>query len=426
MLKLRKMVKKMKEWKDAKLEDVCLNITDGSHTSPPSVDNGYYMASVKDMDEYGFNFKNCRMISETDYMKLIKNGCQPQYGDILIGKDGARYLEDAFIFKQETKVVLLSSIAILRPDKTKIISEFLYYFLTNKNTRIDIKNNYGSGSAIPRMVLKDFKRVLIQIPSIDEQKSIVETLSCLDDKIELNNNINKTLEEMAQAIFKSWFVDFEPFKDGEFEDSELGRIPKGWRVGTISDLGEVVGGSTPSKAKSEYYTEKGIAWITPKDLSNNKDKFISKGNIDITELGLKNSSTKIMPKGTVLFSSRAPIGYVAIAKNDVTTNQGFKSVVPKINIGTAYVYCFLKNNIEMIESRATGSTFKEVSGSIMKQIPALIPNDSILLKFQDICNLYFEQQMLLENQNQALTIIRDSLLPKLMSGEIRIPLNEVQ
>ena len=252
-------------WKEPKLDEVCLNITDGSHSSPPSVEKGYYMASVKDMDEYGFIFKNCRMISETDYMKLIKNGCHPQYGDVLIGKDGARYLEDVFVFKQDTKVVLLSSIAILRPDKTKIISEFLYYFLRNKNTRIDIRNNYGSGSAIPRMVLKDFKRVPIPVPPISEQKAISGILSCLDDKIELNNRINKTLEEMAQAIFKSWFVDFEPFQDDEFEDSELGRIPKGWRVGTIGDYVKVKSGFA---FKSAWWRKDGIPVIKIKNIGN--------------------------------------------------------------------------------------------------------------------------------------------------------------
>ena len=129
------------EWKLQKLADLCNTITDGSHVSPPSVRNGYYMASVKDMAEYGFSFENCRMISENDYFKLTKNGCQPQIGDVLIGKDGARYLEDVFVFKQQEKIVVLSSIAILRPEKTKLVSEFLYHFLSDKNTRLDIKNN---------------------------------------------------------------------------------------------------------------------------------------------------------------------------------------------------------------------------------------------------------------------------------------------
>ncbi len=191
-------------------------------------------------------------------------------------------------------------------------------------------------------------------------------------------------------------------------------------MGTISDLGTVVGGSTPSKGKSEYYSESGIAWITPKDLSINKSKFISHGENDITELGLKNSSATIMPEGTVLFSSRAPIGYIAIAAGEVTTNQGFKSVVPKLEIGTAFVYFFLKHNLSIIEGMASGSTFKEVSGTTMKNIPAVIPDTETLSRFNDFCTPIFAQQRVLEEQNQSLAALRDSLLPKLMSGELDV------
>ena len=217
--------------------------------------------------------------------------------------------------------------------------------------------------------------------------------------------VNDNLEQQAQSYFHELFVDNA--------DPE-------WAIGTISDLGTVVGGSTPSKAKPEYYTESGIAWITPKDLSINKSKFISHGENDITELGLKNSSAAIMPEGTVLFSSRAPIGYIAIAAGEVTTNQGFKSVVPKPEIGTPFVYFFLKNTLPVIEGMASGSTFKEVSGSTMKNVPAVIPDAEILAKFSDFCAPIFAQQRTLEEQNQSLAKLRDSLLPKLMSGEIDV------
>jgi len=193
-----------------------------------------------------------------------------------------------------------------------------------------------------------------------------------------------------------------------------------WKNGTISDLGTVVGGSTPSKAKPEYYTDRGIAWITPKDLSVNKSKFVARGENDITELGLKNSSASIMPEGTVLFSSRAPIGYIAVASGEVTTNQGFKSVVPKSEIGTPFIYYFLKSNLPIIEGMASGSTFKEVSGSTMKIIPAVIPDADTLARFNDFCTPIFAQQRVLEEQNQALASMRDSLLPKLMSGELDV------
>lgn len=218
-------------------------------------------------------------------------------------------------------------------------------------------------------------------------------------------NVNDNLEQQAQSYFQELFVD---------------NASPEWTTGTISDLGTVVGGSTPSKAKPEYYTESGIAWITPKDLSINKSKFISHGENDITELGLRNSSASLMPEGTVLFSSRAPIGYIAIAAGEVTTNQGFKSVVPKPEIGTPFAYFFLKNTLPVIEGMASGSTFKEVSGSTMKNVPAVIPDAEILAKFSDFCAPIFAQQRTLEEQNQSLAKLRDSLLPKLMSGEIDV------
>ena len=278
-----------------------------------------------------------------------------------------------------------------------------YKFLT-----YDI-NSMDSGSAIPSTDRYEIYGIEVDLPEIDEQKRVVALLECFDEKLVINRNINENLEQQAQAYFHELFI--------------VNTDPD-WKLGTISNLGNVVGGSTPSKSKPEYYTEKGIAWITPKDLSINKSKFVSRGENDITELGLKNSSASIMPEGTVLFSSRAPIGYIAIASGEVTTNQGFKSVVPNPEIGTAFVYFFLKQNLPVIEGMASGSTFKEVSGSTMKNIPATIPDAETIKKFNEFCLPVFEQQRILEAQNQSLVSLRDSLLPKLMSGEI--DLSEIQ
>jgi type I restriction enzyme S subunit len=391
------------------------------------------MASVKDMTRYGFDFTKSRKISEEDFIKLNKNGCSPQIGDLLIGKDGARYLEDMFVFRQKVEVVVLSSIAILRPDLTKIIPEFMFYYLNNNYMKKFIKNNYGSGSAIPRMVLRDFKKVPIYIPNMIQQKSIAHILSTLDEKIEVNNQINKTLENMAQAIFKQWFVDFEfpnedgePYKSsgGEMVESELGMIPNGWEVKCVSNMGDVVGGATPSKKREDFFANKGIPWITPKDLSLNKDIFIGRGLIDITQEGFENSSTKFLPKGTVLFSSRAPIGYIAISINEVTTNQGFKSIIPNRDVGFSkeFIYCWLKSNLELITNRASGSTFKEVSGTVLKGIPAVIPDLVVLQKFEELTKNIFDMIRNNEKEINILKRTRDTLLPKLMSGEIRVPL----
>ena len=181
------------KWTTSSLDDVCLVVTDGAHNSPKSTDVGEYMASVKDFTDFGFDFSNCRKISYDDYHKLFKQGCVPEIGDILIGKDGARFFEDVIIYKQKEKPALLSSIAILRVNPKIITSEFLYYTLISPSIKKDVKDNYGSGSAIPRIVLKDFKRMQICYPDLKEQAKIVSTLSSIDKKIELNNKINKNL-----------------------------------------------------------------------------------------------------------------------------------------------------------------------------------------------------------------------------------------
>ncbi len=257
----------------------------------------------------------------------------------------------------------------------------------------------------PTLNIKSLVDMPIPFYSASIMKKTVSILRSIDDKIALNNKINDNLQQQAQAMFQELFID-----NGD----------PAWKAGTISDLGTVVGGSTPSKAKEEYYTDNGIAWITPKDLSVNKSKFVTHGAIDITELGLKNSSASIMPEGTVLFSSRAPIGYIAIAGGEVTTNQGFKSVIPKPEVGTPFVYHVLKHSLPTIEGMASGSTFKEISGATMKAVPAFIPDADTLKKFNSFCTPLFAKQRILEEENQRLVALRDALLPKLMSGEIDV------
>ena len=294
-------------------------------------------------------------------------------------------------------------------------STYLYYLLS-QDAFFDYVMTGAKGSKMPRGDKNQIMKWEVDLPDIDEQRRIGRMLKSIDDKILLNNRINHNLEEQAQALYKSWFVDFEPFKGGKFVDSELGMIPVGWRVGTLSELGDIVAGGTPSKAKPEYYTNNGIAWLTPKDLSVKCNKFTAKGETDITEDGYKNSSAKLMPRGTVLFSSRAPIGYISIAKGDICTNQGFKSVVPTY-AGTAYVYYWLRENTGAIEAQASGSTFKEASGSLMKSFPALIPSKDVLDAFEDDIMPILKKQENLEEENGHTEQLRDLLLPRLMSGE---------
>ena len=383
----------MEEWKEYKLGDVCSRLRSGKGIKADSV------------------------FSAGKYPVIGGNGVRG-YADepnfegqaVIIGRQGA-YCGNVRFFEGEA---YMTEHAIVAVGNELADTRFLACLLSLMHL-----GNLSAQSAQPGISVQTLSKQSIRLPSISYQKKVSAIIKSLDDKIEVNRRINDNLEQQAQALFNSWFVDFEPFRDHPFVESELGMIPKGWRVGTLNELGDVVGGSTPSKAKPEYYTNNGIAWLTPKDLSISQRKFTSKGEIDITQEGYESCSTKLMPKGSVLFSSRAPIGYITIAKNDICTNQGFKSVIPKF-AGTAFLYCFLKESTQEIENKATGSTFKEASGTLMKSLPAIIPEKAVLDDFENLLSPLFCQQEVVEEENTLLSSLRDSLLPRLMSGELNV------
>lgn len=381
------------------LQDVCTFI-DYRGKTPPKTTSGVPLITAKIIKK-GTILRPQEYIALDYYDEWMRRGI-PKKGSVVFTTEAP--LGEVAQIKTGERLAFAQRVIILEPNPNVLSPNYLLYALQDKVLQERIKAR-ATGTTVIGIKAAELKKVVIDLPSVDIQRSISSILRSFDDKIELNQKINENLERQAQAFFQELFRD---------------NVSADWQTGTISDLGTVIGGSTPSKAKSEYYTDHGIAWITPKDLSVNKSKFITHGETDITELGLKNSSATIMPEGTVLFSSRAPIGYIAIAAGAVTTNQGFKSVVPKPEIGTAYVYYFLKHNLPIIEGMASGSTFKEVSGSTMKSVPAVIPDAKTLAQFNAFCIPVFTQQQLLEEQNQSLIALRDSMLPKLMAGKIDV------
>lgn len=341
-------------------------------------------------------------------------------GDILYSEIRPANKRFCFVDFEPKDYIASTKLMVLRAHED-VDPQYLYQILRSNDTLAQLQMLAESRSGtFPQITYSELSNIMVSLPSQKAQKNIVSILSSLDRKIELNNKINADLEEMAQAIFKNWFVDFEPFKDGKFVDSELGMIPEGWKVGRLDEIADVVGGSTPSKAKPEYYTQKGIAWLTPKDLSNHPAVYSSRGEIDITEEGYNSTSTKLMPKGTVLFTSRAPIGYISIAQNDICTNQGFKSLVPR-KAGTCFLYCFLKYVTPEIENKSTGSTFKEASGALMKSLQVIMPEQKVFEEFEEIVSPLFARIESLEKESSRLSLLRDTLLPRLMSGELEVP-----
>lgn len=395
----------MSEWITCNLEEIG-EIVGGS--TPSTKCECYYGGNIswitpKDLSTFNGRYISCgeRNITE-DGLNSCSARLLPRHSVLFTSRAPIGYVAIA-----EKEVATNQGFKSVIPNE-KIDYLFLYYLLKYNKDNIE---SIGSGTTFKEVSGKTMKSVLVRIPkSVNEQRKIARILDSIDKKIENGAKLNRNLEEQAQTLFHDLFV-----KNSSNE----------WLKGTISDLGNVVGGGTPSKIRSEFYAKNGIPWITPKDLSINKSKFIFHGENDISELGLQKSSAVLMPKGTVLFSSRAPIGYIAIAACELCTNQGFKSVVPAEHIGTPFVYYFLQHNLSEIEKMASGSTFKEVSGSTMKSVPAVIPDSQTIAQFNDFCAPIFEQQRILEKQGQALASLRDSLLPRLMSGELDVSMLEI-
>ena len=293
-----------------------------------------------------------------------------------------------------------NDILVFQP-KDNCNGDYLHWVLSNE-TFFDYVTATAKGTKMPRGDKAAIMQFSVPDFNANQQLKVASLLNPIQKKIELNAKLNGYLEKLLLTKYDELFPANADF------------------TGILSDVGEVIGGATPSKKRPEYYCSNGIGWITPRDLSNTTDKFIAHGADDITDVGYASCSAKILPKGSVLFSSRAPIGYVAIAADRVATNQGFKSVVPREEVGTAFIYCFLIRNKQRIADRGAGTTFPEISGRMMKSVGLAIPEQASCAEFSSFAKPIFEQQEALEEENRKLAALRDALLPKLMSGEIDV------
>lgn len=390
------------EWNIGTISEVCSLVTDGSHYSPKSCDNGEYMVSVKDFKGFGFDFSNCKHISSSDYEKMKASGCIPECGDILIGKDGARFFEDIIIYNQPEKPALLSSIAILRCNPDIILPQFLYYICKNPVFKKDVRDNYGSGSAIPRIVLKDFKRMPISYPDLDEQRKIVASLVAIDDRILLNTAINENLEQQAQAIFKSWFVDFEPFG---------GVMPEDWRIGSLSEIC----GYSKDKVNIEDLTLD--TYYSTENMQPNRQ-----GAVQATTLPTIKQTTACK-KGDVLISNIRPyFKKIIYCFADCGCSTDVLCFVPNKSEYSAFLYCALYSN-KFFDYMVAGSKGTKMPRGDKQQImmyPICIPSTEYVEQFSKIVAPMLETVYTNRLEANDLAILRDTLLPKLMNGEIDV------
>lgn len=358
--------------------------------------------------------------------------------DIVISRTGANAGINCLVNKPPVDAIFAGYLVRFQIDEKIANAHYVSYVLRSLVWG-DYVANTRTGSAQPQLNAVLMGEFEFSLPPLHIQKVIAQVLGALDEKFELNQQISKNLEGIAQTIFRSWFVDFDPVKakmagekpvgmDDEtaalFPDSmvgsELGLVPVGWKLSSIGDEIECVGGSTPSTSNSEFW-DGDIFWTTPKDLSKQVGLVTTSSERQITNKGLQKISSGLLPVHSVLMSSRAPIGYLSINAVPTAINQGFIALRHDPKFAPLYLFFWLQLNMPEIKNRAGGGTFAEISRSAFKSIPFVVPNEPTLRKFAEIAEPILSQLTALSLQNQELAALRDALLPRLISGELQIP-----
>lgn len=331
-------------------------------------------------------------------------------------------------------------VAIIRPDASLLHAGFLRYVLVSPEYQHRLLALASAGATRNALTKGMIETLEVPLPALPEQKRIAHILGTLDNKIELNRRMNATLEGISRALFKSWFVDFDPVRQkaagkqpvgmdaktaamfpDSFEDSEIGEVAKGWTVQPISELAEIAGGSTPSTKEPQFWDSGVHHWATPKDLSNLSVPVLLDTERRLTHSGVAQITSGLLPAGTVLLSSRAPIGYLAITETPVAINQGFIAMKPKDGVSNLFLLRWTATSHDEIVSRANGSTFLEISKSNFRPIPAVRPTQAVMDAFHERAFPLFRRVVACERESRTLAALRDTLLPKLLSGGIRVP-----
>ena len=362
-------------------------------------------------------------------------------GDLLFARQSL-VLEGAgkcsIFLGDDEPVTFESHVTRVRLDPKTADPAFYFYYLQSHHGRAAIRSIVEQGAGASGIRGSDLESLDVLWRPLPEQRAIAHILGTLDDKIELNRRMSETLEAMARALFKSWFVDFDPVRakaegrdpglpkpladlfPARLVDSELGEIPEGWGAKPIGGLAEIVGGSTPKTERAEYWEGGTHHWVTPKDLSGLSMPVLLNTERKITDAGLAQVSSGLLPAGTVLLSSRAPIGYLAIAEMPVAINQGFIGMKPRPGISNLFLLRWAAAAHDEIVSYANGSTFLEISKSAFRPILAVAPPTSIMDAFDRLSRPMYRKVVEHERESRTLAALRDTLLPKLISGELRV------
>jgi type I restriction enzyme S subunit len=388
---------------------------------------GTPIVTVEHLGQRKMSRQNLPCVSDVDKIRLSKYALE--YGDLVFSRVGS--VDRCSLVSEEEEGWLFSGRCLrARPNNPlEIYHKYLYYFFNLESTKMFVRN-IAVGATMPSINTQLLSDVSITFPSIAEQHQIGDTLSAIDDQIEINSKINDNLEQTAQTIFKRWFIDFDfpnqsdkPYKisGGKMQSNEeLGiDIPVGWKSGTVNDLCEsITSGGTPKRMEHMYWNGD-IAWFKTGELT---DGPLINSEECITKEGLENSACKLWNENTILIALYASptVGRLGILKTEATSNQACSGLVAKEEIGHSFLFYTLRFKRDEFNNVAVGAAQQNINQQIVKEAKIIIPPKSVLDKFNELVSLFFDKRTDLTKQNAALVQTRDSLLPKLMSGELSV------
>ena len=403
---------------EAPLETLCRKVTDGTHDSPRLLPDGVPFIKGKHISQGRLNLDYCDYISREDHLKVIARS-KPERGDTLFSNIGS--VGDSAFVNTDSEFSI-KNVALFKPDFERVVPKYLFYLLRSPSV-LDGLLSIRSGSAQPFIGLETLRKYMVRYhASLSTQSQVVSILSAYDDLIENNTRRIEILEEMARRLYEEWFVQFRfPGHEGvEFKESELGLIPDGWDLTTVAETFEILGGGTPSKSEPAYWEGGQINWYSPTDLTRSGTAFMDESGTKITDIGLSRSSAKIFPPYSVMLTSRATIGVVAINTTPATTNQGFITCIPNKRFPLYLLFHWIKNNVDRFISLGTGATFKEITKGVFKGIELVVPPAALVNDFQQKVAPLMDMILRLQRKNRNLRTQSDLLLPKLISGEIDV------
>lgn len=280
----------------------------------------------------------------------------------------------------------------------------------------------SAAAAVPGVNRNHLHKLLVRLPTPAIQRRVAHVLSAIEDLIEINDRRIFELKRLIRSVYRAWFVSlrFRGHEGTGLVNSELGMIPAGWSVREAGDVFDVIGGGTPSKRRPEYWIDGTVPWYTPSDLTKSSQRFAPEPAARITELGVAKSAARVFPAGSVLMTSRATLGVLAIAPTEATCNQGFIVIPPGSGLPPEYIYEWLSGQAEALSQIATGATFKEITKAGFKRHPVLVPDERVLEEFRATVSGFSEMTLELEVANGKLAAIRDLLLPRLATGQLDI------